>query len=79
VAAAGNPNIVEELLAGKDLGGKTYKVHLDGYNQLDFITGNGPTKRNEIFYFCASATTNIALPTCPAAGSATQFISIGRC
>jgi len=39
VAAAGNSNIVQELLAGKELGGKTYKVHLDGYNQLDFITG----------------------------------------
>jgi hypothetical protein len=51
VAAAGNPNIVEELLAGKDLGGTTYKVHLDGYNQLDFITGKSPSKRNEIFYF----------------------------
>lgn len=33
VAAAGNPNIVAELLTGKELGGKTYKVHLDGYNQ----------------------------------------------
>ena len=33
VAAAGNPNIVAELLTGKALGGKTYKVHLDGYNQ----------------------------------------------
>jgi arylsulfatase A-like enzyme len=51
VAAAGNPNIVEELLKGKDLGGTTFKVHLDGYNQLDFITGKGPTKRNELFYF----------------------------
>lgn len=51
VAAAGNPNIVEELLAGKEIADKTYKVHLDGYNQLDFITGKGPTKRNEIFYF----------------------------
>jgi arylsulfatase len=51
VAAAGNQNIVEELLAGKELGDATYKVHLDGYNQLDFITGKGPTKRNEIFYF----------------------------
>ncbi len=29
----------------------TYKVHLDGYNQLDFITGKGPSGRNEIFYF----------------------------
>jgi arylsulfatase len=26
-------------------------VHLDGYNQLDLITGNGPSKRHEIFYF----------------------------
>jgi len=51
VAAAGNPNIVAELLSGKDLGGTTYKVHLDGYNQLDFITGKSPSKRNEIFYF----------------------------
>jgi arylsulfatase len=51
VAAAGNPNIVEEFLAGKDVGGTNYKVHLDGYNQLDFITGKAPSKRNELFYF----------------------------
>ena len=51
VAAAGNPNIVEELLASKDVGGTNYKVHLDGYNQLDFIAGKSPSKRNEIFYF----------------------------
>jgi arylsulfatase len=51
VAAAGNPNIVGELLEGKDLAGTTYKVHLDGFNQLDFITGKSPSKRNEIFYF----------------------------
>jgi arylsulfatase A-like enzyme len=51
VAAAGNPNIVEELLKGKQLGDRSYKVHLDGYNQLDFITGKGPSARNEIFYF----------------------------
>src|SRR5262249_16468870 len=51
LAAAGNPNIVEELKAGKQLGDKTYKVHLDGYNQLDLLTGQGPSKRHEIFYF----------------------------
>ena len=28
-----------------------YKVHLDGYNQLDLITGKGPSNRHEIFYF----------------------------
>jgi arylsulfatase len=54
VAAAGNPNIVAELLAGKEIGGTNYKVHLDGYNQLDFITGKSPSVRNEIFYFAES-------------------------
>jgi len=51
VAAAGNPNIVSELTKGKQIGGKTYKVHLDGYDQTDLITGKGPSKRHEIFYF----------------------------
>jgi arylsulfatase A-like enzyme len=54
VAAAGNPNIIEELKQGKKLGDQTYKVHLDGYNQLDLITGQGPSKRKEIFYFTES-------------------------
>ena len=51
VAAAGNPNITDELLKGKQLGDKSYKVHLDGYNQMDLITGKGPSARHEIFYF----------------------------
>ena len=51
VAAAGNPNIVEELKKGKQLGDATYRVHLDGYDQTDLITGKGPSKRREIFYF----------------------------
>jgi arylsulfatase A-like enzyme len=51
VAAAGNPNITEELLKGKQLGDRTYKVHLDGYDQTDMITGKGPSKRHEIWYF----------------------------
>jgi arylsulfatase len=51
VAAAGNPNIIEELKKGKELGGTAYKVHLDGYNQMDLITGKGPSNRHEIWYF----------------------------
>ncbi|MBN9286877.1 MAG: arylsulfatase [Gammaproteobacteria bacterium 39-13] len=51
VAAAGNSNIVEELKTGKKLGDKEFKVHLDGYNQMDLITGKGPSNRHEIFYF----------------------------
>ena len=35
VAAAGNPNIVQQLLQGVQIGGQTYKNHLDGYNQMD--------------------------------------------
>ena len=54
VAAAGNANIAEELKKGKQLGDRTYKVHLDGYNQMDLITGKGPSKRHEIFYFTES-------------------------
>jgi arylsulfatase len=50
VAAAGNPNIIDELLKGKEIGGRVYKNHLDGYNQLDAITGKGPSARHEIFY-----------------------------
>jgi arylsulfatase A-like enzyme len=51
VAAAGDPNIIDELLKGKQLAGRTYKVHLDGYNQMNLITGKGPSARHEIFYF----------------------------
>jgi arylsulfatase A-like enzyme len=51
VAAAGNPNLSDELLKGKQIGDVTYKNHLDGYNQLDMITGKGESNRHEIFYF----------------------------
>jgi len=51
VAAAGNPNVTEQLLQGVKLGDRTYKNHLDGYNQLDLLTGKGPSARHEIFYF----------------------------
>ncbi|WP_456731437.1 arylsulfatase [Bradyrhizobium sp. USDA 3364] len=51
MAAAGNPNIGEQLLKGVQLGDRTYKNHLDGYNQMDLLTGTGPSKRHEIFYF----------------------------
>jgi arylsulfatase A-like enzyme len=50
-AAAGNPNVTEQLLKGVTLGDRSYKNHLDGYNQLDLLTGKGPSARHEIFYF----------------------------
>jgi arylsulfatase len=54
VAAAGDPHIADELKNGKSLGDRSYKVHLDGYNQLDLIFGRGPSHRSEIFYFAES-------------------------
>jgi arylsulfatase len=50
-AAAGNSAVTEQLLKGVELGGRTYKNHLDGYNQMDLLTGAGPSKRHELFYF----------------------------
>jgi arylsulfatase len=50
VAAAGNPNIAAELLKGKTIGDRTYKNHLDGYNQMAAITGQGKSARHEIFF-----------------------------
>ncbi|MBX9686955.1 MAG: arylsulfatase [Candidatus Obscuribacterales bacterium] len=61
LAAAGNPNITEELLQGKPLVDRTYKVHLDGYNQMDLLTGNGPSKRHEIFYLTESTLSAVRL------------------
>ncbi len=52
LAAAGEPQIKEKLLKGYSAIGRQYKVHLDGYNFLPFLTGKekeGP--RREIFYF----------------------------
>jgi arylsulfatase A-like enzyme len=51
VAAAGNPNIVAELINGKAINGMTYKVHLDGYDQTTLLTGKGPSNRHEVIYF----------------------------
>jgi arylsulfatase len=51
VAAAGDPDMVEELKSGKSLDNQNYKVHLDGYNQMDLITGKGPSQRKEVWYF----------------------------
>jgi arylsulfatase A-like enzyme len=47
---AGDPNIVNELLKGWTYGDRTYRNHLDGYDQMAAITGTGPSTRHEIFY-----------------------------
>jgi arylsulfatase len=52
LAALGEPDVKDELLSGKTVGDKTFKVHLDGYNFLPYLKGEadaGP--RKEFFYF----------------------------
>ena len=51
VAAAGEPDIKDKLLQGYSAGDKTFKVHLDGYDQRDLFAGKGPDKRREFFYW----------------------------
>ena len=51
-AAAGQPNLKQDLLTGYKMGDMTYKVHLDGYNQLDYWTGKSEkTARRAFFYY----------------------------
>jgi arylsulfatase len=51
MAAVGEPDVKEKLLAGETVNGEAFKVHLDGYNQLDMIEGKGPSKRHEFFFY----------------------------
>ncbi len=51
LAAAGDPDVKEKLLKGMEVGDKTFKVHLDGYNITDALAGRAPDPRHEFFYF----------------------------
>jgi len=52
LAAAGDTSVTDRLLKGWPMGGRTYKLHLDGFNQLPYLTGQEPkSARNSFFYF----------------------------
>ena len=51
VAAAGNPNAKEELLKGKKIGNRDYKVHLDGYDLGPALKGEAEWPRKEFIYW----------------------------
>jgi arylsulfatase len=51
VAAAGDADIKDKLKAGFATGGRTYKVHLDGYNQLPVLTGRTTEPQRRAFYY----------------------------
>jgi arylsulfatase A-like enzyme len=52
VAAAGNPDIITQCLKGSQIGNKTFKVHLDGYNLMPFFKGDvKESPRKEFLYW----------------------------
>jgi len=51
VAAAGEPGVTQKLLTGYAAAGKSFKVHLDGYDQRSLLAGSGEGKRREYFYW----------------------------
>ena len=51
LAAAGNPDVAEQLKAGTELAGATYKVHIDGHNQLPYITGEVDESPRQHFFY----------------------------
>jgi arylsulfatase len=58
LAAAVEPDVKEKLAKGHVANGKTFKVHLDGYDQRELLAGQEPGKRQEIFYFDDSGNLN---------------------
>ena len=58
LAAVGEPDVKKKLLKGYSANGKNFKAHLDGYDQTELLSGKGPGKRNEIFYFDAGGNLN---------------------
>lgn len=51
MSAAGVPDIKEKLSRGITISDQPFRVHLDGYDQTDMLTGKGPTKRHEFFFY----------------------------
>jgi arylsulfatase len=51
MAAVGVPDVKEQLLKGMQVGEKTFKVHLDGYDLTDALAGKSASPRHEFFYF----------------------------
>jgi arylsulfatase len=59
-AAAGEPDVVEKLKKGESYGGRTYKLHLDGFDQTALFTGKrNESARNFVFYYDETVLTAI--------------------
>ena len=51
LAAAGDTTVKDDLLEGRAVGGRTYRVHLDGYNLLPAFQGTADWPRREFLYW----------------------------
>ncbi len=51
LAAAGDPDVSTKLLTGYTAAGKTFKVHIDGVNVLDYITGKVKESPRQFFFY----------------------------
>jgi arylsulfatase len=51
LAAAGEPDINAKLLKGHKIGDKTFKVHIDGYNLLPYLSGEAKESPRKFFFY----------------------------
>ncbi len=51
LAAAGEPDISAKLLNGHTAGDKTFKVHIDGFNLLPYLTGEAKEGPRKSFFY----------------------------
>ena len=52
LSMAGDPDVTEELLEGHEANGRTFKVHLDGFNLIPYLTGEAEHVDRESFIYC---------------------------
>jgi arylsulfatase len=51
LSAVGEPDLKEKLLGGLKVGGKNYRVHLDGYDMLPYLTGQSKESPRKNFFY----------------------------
>ena len=70
MAAAGVPDIKEQLLKGYQAAQKHFHVHLDGYNQLPYLTGETTSRRGTSF---STTVSTICSPSATRTGRSTSW------
>ena len=51
MAAAGDPEVSDKLLEGHEVGGKTFKCHIDGFDMLPYFTGEVDESPRDSFFY----------------------------